>query len=105
VFCSYDTTVSTLAEFLDELIFRVDYEGGVESGERMSLHGSCGGRDDSEDVLSYLYLYLSAPVIVVVGTRPVQRLGLKGTGFEGQKGTGFDGHHRYDQPRSPAHLD
>ena len=39
VLCGYDTTVGTLAEFLDELIFRVDYEGGIESGERVSLHG------------------------------------------------------------------
>lgn len=64
--CGYDTTVGTLAEFLDELIFRVDYEGRVESGERMPLHGSTTDEVTVEIVL--LVLVLSVPV---------------GTGFEG----------------------
>ena len=55
--CGYDTTVGTLAKLLDELIFRVDYEGGIESGERVSLHG-LSDEVTAEIVLQYLYLYL-----------------------------------------------
>ncbi len=40
VLCGNDTTIGTLAELLDELIFRVDHEGGIESGEGMPLHGA-----------------------------------------------------------------
>lgn len=37
----YDAAVGALAELLDELVLRVDYEGRVESGEGVPLHGLC----------------------------------------------------------------
>ena len=40
-----DATIGTLAEFFDELVLGVDYEGRVEGGERVSLHRRrCEGR-------------------------------------------------------------
>lgn len=59
--CGYDTTVGTLTEFLDELIFRVDYEVRIESGEGMPLHAEASCSD-------------SETVVLVLGLRPGHRV-------------------------------
>lgn len=68
MFCSDDTTVSTLTQFLHKLVFRVDDEGGVQSLESVTLHTEKmsgvrgGGYESSKENFMCCYMLIDGQI-------------------------------------------